>query len=467
MIGRRALLAAGLAQAAGTALPPAAADGTALLDDIAERTFRFFWETGDPVTGLVPDRWPSRSACSIAAVGFALTAYPIGVERGWIGRPQARARTLATLRFFDRAPSGPHATGVSGHRGLFYHFLDMKTGLRVGETELSTVDTALLHMGMLFSEAWFDGDDADEREIRRLASAIVARADWPWTQTPSGLVSMGWHPGSGFLARGWDGYNEGKLVYVLGLGSRGHPLPDGAWNRWAATYPSFWRGSGPTRHLAFAPLFGHQYTEMWVDFRGILDAPMREAGWDYVENGRRATYANRAYCIANPGGWDGYGPDLWGLTACDGPGDFSLPYRGGRRQFHGYSARGPVGQPDGLDDGTIAPTASLGSLAYAPEIVIPAARAMRAYGGGRLYKRYGFVDSFNPSFRLSDRRLKRSEVDPLLGWADTDHLGIDQGPILGAIANHRDGMIWRTMRRSQVVRHGLERAGFTGGWLAG
>ena len=254
------------------------------------------------------------------------------------------------------------------------------------------------------------------------------------------------------------------MVYVVGLGSGARPLADGAWDAWAATYPAFWRGEGTTRHLAFAPLFGHQYSQMWIDFRGIRDATMRRERLDYFENSRRATYANRAYCIANPMRWDGYGRDIWGLTACDGPADVTLPFKGRQATFYGYAARGPLGQPDERDDGTIAPTAALGSLAFAPEIVVPAANAMRRWPG--LYGRYGFLDSFNPSFRYDVPTVSTGTVSKTSGWIAKDYLGIDQGAILGAIANTRDEGVWRVMRRSPVIRRGLERAGFTGGWLA-
>ena len=188
---------------------------------------------------------------------------------------------------------------------------------------------------------------------------------------------MGWHPVSGALIpANWVGYNEGMFVNILALGSPTHPGPANLWDQWTAPYPAFWRGDGPTRRLAFAPLFGHQYSHIWIDFRGIRDAPMRAAGFDYFENSRRETYANRAWCIANPSGWDGYSKDVWGLTACDGPGSFELPFKGRRRTFFGYAARGPESEPDGRDDGTIAPTAALGSLPFAPEIVIPCADAL-------------------------------------------------------------------------------------------
>lgn len=434
-----------------------------LFDDIERRTFNFFWETANPTNGLVPDRWPTPSFSSIAAVGFALTAYVIGAERGWITRAQAAERVRVTLRFFDTAPQGDSATGVSGYKGFFYHFLDMETGLRFKNVELSSVDTTLLHLGMLHAGQWFDGADPVEQEIRTLAERIVARAEWPWFQHVDGSISMGWHPEDGFIERAWTGYNEGMMVVLLALGSSAHPVADGAWDVWTSTYASFWRGSGATRRIAFAPLFGHQYSQMWIDFRGIQDAVMRQAGFDYFENSRRETYAHRAYCAANPMGWDGYSQDIWGLTACDGPADTKI----GGRQFFGYSARGPIDEPDGRDDGTLAPTAALGSLAFAPEIVVPCAQAMHDRYGARLYGQYGFLDAFNPSFRGAGATPAKGSVDADLGWVDNDYLGIDQGPILGAIANHRDGSIWAAMRGSKVVQRGLKRAGFTGGWIDG
>lgn len=439
--------------------------GTALLAEIEQRTFRFFRDHVNPANGLVPDRWPTPSFASIAAVGFALNAWGIGVERGWMTRAEARRLTLNTLRFFDGAPSGDARGGVSGHRGFFYHFLDMQTGLRFRECELSTVDTALLHLGVLFAGGFFDADHPQEAEIRRLSTTIVDRAEWDWALADGRGISMGWHPETGFIERIWDGYNEGKMVYILALGSGGHPIADGRWSTWTANYDRFWRGNGPTRHLAFAPLFGHQYSETWIDFRGIRDAPMRAAGFDYFENARRATYANRAWCAANPMGWAGYSDTIWGLTACDGPAGVTLPWRGKPARFAAYSARGPADQPDGFDDGTIAPTAALSSIAFAPEIVIPAAEALARFQGGRLYGRYGFIDAFNPSFRDVTVPVSNGRVDPELGWIGGDYLGIDQGPILSMIANWRSDTIWRVMRRVPQIRRGLTRAGFTGGWL--
>jgi hypothetical protein len=434
--------------------------------DLERRTFDFFWELANRKNGLVPDRWPSPSFCSIASVGFALTAYPAGVERGWVSRADAAELTRTTLRFFWNAPQGDAPTGMAGHKGFFYHFIDMETGLRFRDTELSSVDTTILFMGMLFAAEYFDADNAVEAEIRKLAADIYARADWNFFRSDGRApVSMGWHPEKGLIPASWQGYNEGMFVYILALASPTHAVPANSWDVWTAKYAQCWRGTGETRHLAFAPLFGHQYSHIWIDFRGIRDKAMREAGLDYFENSRRATYANRAYCIANPMGWTGYSKDIWGLTACDGPGGYELPFKGRTASFRAYSARGPLGQPDEFDDGTIAPTAALGSLPFAPEIVIPAAEAFRKWPG--LYDKYGFLDSINPSFTWTDKKLANGRINGRHGWLDTDYIGIDQGPILLQAANYRSDFVWKRMRGSKVIRRGLELAGFTGGWLAG
>lgn len=471
---RRELLAGGSAMlgaaASGGCVPALTARGRntlpAFYEDIERRTFAFFWETANRANGLVPDRWPTPSFSSIAAVGFALPCYAVGAERGWCSRAEARDLTLTTLRFFHTAPQGPQATGVTGHQGFFYHFLDMKTGLRFRQVELSSVDTTLLLLGILFAGRYYDGAHPAEQEIRSLADAIYARVDWNFFRADGRLpLSMGWQPEKGLLDRNWTGYNEGMAVNLLALGAPVHAAPANLWDAWTAPYPGCWRGEGATRHVAFAPLFGHQYSHMFIDFRGIRDAPMRAAGLDYFENSRRATYANRAYCVSNPLGFDGYSADVWGLTACDGPAGVALPFKGQQREFYAYSARGPVGQPDGRDDGTISPTAALGSLPFAPEIVVPCAQALLRQHGARIYGRYGFLDSFNPSFRDVRTGSATGTVDPQTGWVARDWLGIDQGPILIQAANHRSDFVWTVMREVPAVRRGLRLAGFTGGWL--
>jgi hypothetical protein len=472
-LGRRELLKASSCLLAGAAAPSWAFAAhsskprlPSFYDEIERRTFRWFWNTVNRSNGLVPDRWPTPSFSSIAAVGFALPAYAIGAGRGWCSRAEARDLTLTTLRFFWNAPQGPAETGTTGQAGFFYHFLDMQTGARFEHVELSTVDTTILLMGALFAGQFYDREDAAEREIRRLSQALYERADWSFFRTERNTISMGWHPESGVLIPAdWVGFNEGMFVNILALGSPTHPASDDLWRHWTSRYAEFWQGEGPTRRIAFAPLFPGQYSQIFIDFRGIRDAVMREAGFDYFENSRRETYANRAYCIANPMGWRGYSRDLWGLAACDGPGDFSLPFKGETRQFFGYSARGPVGEPDGRDDGTLTPSAALGALPFAPEIAIPAAEAMMKQP--RLFDRHGFKDSFNPSFTFTDADAGTGSIDAKTGWVAKDYLGIDQGPILLQAANYRDDFVWRYIRRVPAIRRGLQRAGFTGGWLEG
>jgi hypothetical protein len=437
-----------------------------LLDDLEQRTFAFFWETTDAATGLAPDRWPTPSFASVAAVGFALTAYPIGVARGWITREQARARVLATLRFFHDAPQGPQARGMTGHKGFFYHFLNMKTGARhASDVELSTVDTALFVAGALYCGSWFDRADPAEAEIRRLADAIYARIDWRWAQVRPPSIGHGWSPENGFLASDWKGYNEAMLVYLLALGSPSFGVAPDAWDAWTSTYDrGHWGSEYGQTYLRFAPLFGHQFTHAWVDFRGVQDAYMRRRGIDYFENSRRATYAQRAYASVNPEGWKGYGRDVWGITACDGPADIQREAGGRLRRFISYAGRG-MGGAHSHDDGTIAPYGAASSIPFAPEIVVPALAAMRERFGAVIYERYGF-HAFNPSFDFADVALTHGRVVPGFGWVDTDYLGIEQGPMLAMLGNYRGELVWKTMRGNPHLRRGLQRAGFSGGWLS-
>jgi hypothetical protein len=426
-----------------------------LLADLEERTFRYFWETANPQNGLIPDRFPSPSYASIAAVGFGLTAYPIGVQRGYITRAAARQRVLTTLRFFARAQN---------EHGFFYHFVDMRTGKRAGNSEVSTVDTALLLAGVLFCESYFDSANRQEVQIRKLARDIYGHADWTWAQPRAPAVALAWTPEAGFSPQDWNGYNEAMLVYLLALGSPTHPVDTDAWTQWTSTYNKYWGTLYNETYLGFAPLFGHQYTHVWVDFRGIRDAYMREHDLDYFENSRRATYTQRRYAIANPQHWRAYGKNVWGMSASDGPGPGSEDYRGKPCSFYTYAARG-VGLGRIVDDGTIAPTAALSSLPFAPEIVLPAAHEMYHRFGSSIYSTYGFRDAFNASYHPQLDASQAAAAAAPVGWVDSDYVGIDQGPILAMIENYRSDLIWRVMRRSTDLREGLKRAGFSGGWL--
>ena len=445
-------------------VPPTVSRNDPFLDTVQTRTFGFFWQLANAQNGLVPDRAPRPSFSSVAAVGFGLAAYPVAAERGWITREQARDRTLTTLRFLWTAPQGPQASGVAGHMGFFYHFLDMQTGHRFQQVELSTIDTALLIAGALVCREYFDRADAAEVEVRALTDSLYRRIDWRWASPRPPLVSMGWYPDRGFHHLDWKGYNEAMLLYVLALGSPTHAVDPGAWPAWTSTY--VWSTFQGQPHLGFPPLFGHQYSHTFIDFRGIQDAYMRGRGIDYFENSRRATISQRTYAIANPGQWRMYSDSLWGLTASDGPIDTTIVYEGRTRTFRTYAARG-AGTDHIVDDGTLVPTAAGGSVPFAPEITVPALKAMRRTFGDALFSTYGFLDAFNPTLRLTTLPLRHGRVDPNLGWFDGDYLGIDQGPILLMIENWRSDLIWRLMRRSPYIKLGLCRAGFTGGWLAG
>ena len=441
-----------------------ASRGVAFLDTLEERTFQYFWELSDPRTGLTPDRAPTRSFASVAATGFALTAYPIGAERGYVSRAEARRRVLDTLRFLWTARQDSAASGSSGYRGFFYHFLDPETGHRYEDVELSTMDTALLLAGVLCCQSYFDRPAAQEDSIRRYADSLYARADWQWASIRPPAIGHGWKPEDGFLPYDWRGYNEAMLLYILALGSPSHPVAPEAWSVWTSGYRWGEWGEFPTEpHVGFGPLFGHQYTQVWIDSRGIRDAYMRERGIDYFENSRRAVYAQQAYAVANPGGWSGYGPHFWGLTACDGPVNLTVEIGATPREFHTYWARG-ASFTGVNDDGTVSPSAAAASIAFAPEIVIPTLISIRQTYGNQIFSTYGFYDALNPTFQL-EIPVQHGRVDPELGWFDTDYLGIDQGPILAMVENYRTELIWRTMRKNAHIIRGLQAAGFTGGWL--
>ncbi len=414
------------------------------VDDLERRTFRWFWDTANPHTFLVPDRWPTKSFSSIAAVGFGLTAYCIGAERGYVTREQARDRVLATIRSLLAMPQGDQAVGVTQYRGFFYHFLDMETGARFKQVELSTIDTTWLFAGALFCQSYFDRDDPTEKAIRDAAEQLYEHAEWDWAQPRAPAITMGWTPEQGFHTYDWRGYNEGMMVIILALGSPTHPVDAAAWSEWTKTYK--WGEFYGQQHLLFAPLFGHQYSQMFIDFRGIQDPYMRTHGIDYFENSRRAAISQRSYAIDNPGHWNDYGPNIWGLTACDGPGDATID----GRTYHSYTARGAT-EGDIRDDGTIAPTAAASSIAFTPDISIAAIGEMQRKYGSKLYREYGFADAFNPTYPN--------------GWFDADYLGIDQGPIIAMIENYRSGLVWETMKKNPHVVRGLKRAGFGGGWL--
>ena len=420
----------------------------ALLEGLQRDAFGYFLRAYNPRNGLVADTTREGSPSSIAVIGFALSVYPVGVERGWMERTDAVRRTLVTLRFLMASDQSGSAL-ATGYRGLYFHFLDMVSGTRVWRSEVSLIDTGFLIAGVLTAAAYFDADTPDESELRRLADALYCRVDWRWAQRKSGAVTHGWKPECGFLNYGWEGYSEAILLYVLGLGSPTHALTDESYSAWTVTYQ--WEHLYGHDFLYAGPLFIHQFSHAWIDFRGIRDAFMREKDCDYFENSRRATYVQREYAIRNPRSFTGYGADCWGLSAGDGPSAKRRRIAGRRQSFYGYAARGV---PYGPDDGTISGSSMLSSLVFAPELVLPAVRALRARGerdDGELVRASGF-----------NATVKEAGPD---GWVSPGEFGLDQGMIVLMIENYRTGLPWRLGRGNPILRAGLRRAGFSGGWL--
>lgn len=417
-----------------------------LLDSLQHGAFDYFLQNINWRNGLIADTTRMGAPSSIAVVGFALSVYPVGVERGWLARDDAIKRTLLVLRFFmDSDQSGyPDATG---YQGYYFHFLDMESGKRVWLSELSLIDTGFLIAGVLTAAAYFNADTPAETELRQLADALYRRVDWRWAQPHGAAVTHGWKPECGFLNYGWEGYSEAILLYVLGLGSPTHALTKQSFPAWTMTYQ--WENLYGQDFLYAGPLFIHQFSHAWIDFRGIQDSFMREKGCDYFENSRRATYAQREYATLNPRGFTGYASDCWGLSAGDGPSAEPRLVAGRHQAFYGYAARGI---PYGPDDGTISGSATLSSLVFAPEIVLPALR--------RTASRVPAAQDV----RASGFNATVSEAGPQ-GWVSEGQFGLDQGIIVLMIENYRSGLPWRLGRSIPYIAAGLRRAGFRGGWL--
>ncbi len=426
--------------------PPHSAD---LLSRVQRDAFRYFERIVNPQNGLVADNSRVGSHSSIAAVGFALSCYAVAVERGLMPRTEAVDRTLAALRFFSTSPQ-TGAADATGYRGFFYHFLDMESGRRAWKSELSLVDSAILLAGALAAGQYFDRDSEPEAEIRRLAESLYQRADWKWALNDRPTIAHGWKPECGFLNYGWEGYNEAILLYALALGSPTSPLGPESYQAWTSTYQ--WENLYGRDVLYAGPLFVHQFSHVWIDFRGIRDAFMREKKSDYFENSARAVEIQRQYAVRNPKDFSGYGPDCWGLSACEGPGPLTQRDNGLERRFLGYAARGV---PYGPDDGTLAPAAAVASLPFAPDAVLQALEhACEACPEAAT--EVG-LRCYNPSF-----------VDPKSGrrgWICDATFAIDEGPVVLMIENHRSALLWDLMRGNPHLARGLRRAGFEGGWL--
>jgi hypothetical protein len=418
----------------------------ALIERLQRGAFGYISRYTNPTNGLVADTSRAGSPCSVAVVGFALSCYIVAVERGWLSRSAAAKQVLATLRFFWNSTQDT-ASDATGYKGFYYHFLDMETGRRVWNCELSLIDSSLLLAGVLTVGQYFDRR-SEEAEIRAVADALYRRVDWHWAQNDSPALSQGWHPELGFMHYGWEGYNEALILYVLGLGSPTLPLSSSSFATWTLTYQ--WERLLGQDILYSGPLFTHLFSHAWIDFRGIRDAFMREKQSDYCENTRRTVAVQREYCERNPRQAVGYGRDIWGLSAGDGP------TAGGARQYakdpnrFGYMARGA---PFGPDDGTLCPWAMLATLPFTPTAALSGTRRLLATFP-QVCSEDRFASGFNPTVGADGG-----------GWVSQGWYGLDQGLLVITIENARSGLIWSLLRDSPEVCRGLKRAGFKGGWL--
>jgi NADPH:quinone reductase-like Zn-dependent oxidoreductase len=425
--------------------------------DLQRSAFRYFLDYTNAENGLVADNTRADSPCSIAATGLGLSCYPVAVKNGWLRRPDAAERALTALRFFEQSRQGPEPN-VSGYKGFYYHFLEMKDGRRAGGCELSTVDSALLLAGTLVAGLFFDADTPAEREVRETGDALYRRADWQWALYGAGSNASSWPsetvedetivhggtPENGFISYRYRGYDESLLMHVLGLGSSTFALPPECYPAWQKTFE--WRQQYGVEYLHMGPLFIHQLSHCWLDLNGIVDGFMKDKGLDYFENSRRAVQVQQSYAKENPRKFRGYGPLCWGLSASDGPGPTTKIVDEVERSFWMYEARGA---PDGPDDGTLAPGAVVAALPFAPELVTSTLEELlRVYPN--LRSEHGLRASLNPTFG---------------DWISPLCYGLDQGPIVMMIENHRSGLLWDLMRRSPYIWRGLRKAGFDGGWL--
>jgi hypothetical protein len=383
---------------------------------------------------------------------MGLSAYIVAVERDLLSRAEAIDRTLTLLRFVHACHQGPEPD-ATGYKGFYYHFIDMRTGRRARQSELSTIDTAIFIAGVLTAASYFTGQNETESAIRELAEVLYRRIDWQWSLNGGTTICHGWKPESGFLPYRWDtSYSEALILYVLALGSPAFPIAAEGFKEWTATFAL--KKIYGIEYLYAGPLFIHQMSHLWLDFRGIHDDFNRKAGIDYFENSRRATYVQRQYGIENPLEFSHYHKYGWGFTASDGPGPAVLQVNGIQREFFDYTARGA---PFGPDDGTIAPWAVVASLPFAPEIVTDTVRHAIERLDLKRRSSYGFDASFNPTYPDTSRNPH--------GWVSPWIFGLNQGPIILMIENFQSELIWKCIRKCRYIVNGLHRAGFRDGWL--
>ncbi len=423
-----------------------------MLDLLLHETFGYFLHEVNQHTGLIADTTQPNAPASIAAVGMGLSCYVTGVEHQLMTRKEAVKRTLKVLNFFLKSHQGTESD-ATGYKGFYYHFLDMQTGKRAWDSELSTIDTAILFAGIFTAQNYFTSNNKDETAIREIADELYARVDWQWALNGKETITHGWKPESGFLKHRWDkGYSEAHLIYILALGSPTFPIKPVGYKKWVSSFE--WKKHYDLEYIHAGPLFIHQMSHIWLNFKGIHDEANKKHGIDYFENSCRATRIQQLYAIENPSDFAHYGRSCWGFTASDGPGYSRHTIKGKERNFYGYLARGIPLDPD---DGTISPWAVVASLPFEPTIVLTTVRYAIETLDLKKNARYGFEASFNPTFPEKKRHP--------LGWISKWQFAINQGPVILMIENYNTGLIWNLMKKSSYVITGLKRAGFTGGWL--
>lgn len=423
-----------------------------MLHHLQKETFHYFLKEINTKNGLISDTSQEGSAASIASVGMSLSCYIVGVERKFISRRVAVDKTLKILRFFYSSDQGPGAN-VTGYKGFYYHFLNMKTGKRQGSCELSTIDTALFIAGVLSAQVYYIENNKKENEIRDLAGKLYLRVDWGWALNRTKFLCHGWKPKSGFLKSYWSkDYSEAHILYILAIASPTFPIPPLSYKKWTLNF-KMKRVYG-LKFLYAGPLFIHQLSQIWLDFRSIKDDFCKTHGLNYFKNSQRAVRIQQKYAKENPKGFKGYSENNWGISACYGPGPKSMIVDGVLRNFYNYKARGVT---DGPDDGTLAPWTMVASLPFSPNQVLKTIRYQTEELGLKENSRYGFVSSFNSTFPQRKKNFKF--------WSSSVHLGINQGSVVLMIENYRTEFIWTLMKESPYILKGLYKAGFRGKWL--
>ncbi len=422
-----------------------------MLDELQSQTFGYFLKNVNPANGLIADKSSPDSISSIAAVGLGITSYVVAVERQLLAKNDGINRILTVLTYFYQGHQGTEPDAM-GYKGFYYHFLEMGSGKRAWESELSTIDTAIFMAGVLTAACYFTGDTKEENKIRELSDKLYQRVDWQWALNGKTMISHGWKPESGFLEYSWDrDYSEAIILYILALGSPTFPIDPKGYRDWTSTFKCI-----PVEGIEYihaGPLFIHQMSHLWLDFRGIRDDVNRKFDIDYFENSRRATIVQQRYAVRNPMKFKHYSRNNWGFTASDGPGPAIVQVDGQEKIFYDYIARGV---PAGPDDGTISPWAVVASLPFAPDITLDtirhAIKTLKEIDAGN----DGFDASFNPVYPAGNEKN---------GWVSPWKYGLNEGPMIIMIENYKNGLIWKTFKKCPYIIRGLRLAGFEGGWL--